>query len=872
MRPMRLSLALSFLFFCPAVFAQGPELQWRTVTTKHFRVHYPVPYEAWSLRAAARLESIRDAVAKEVGFAPETVTDVLIENPVADANGITLPLLDTPRIILFTESPDPSEQIGEYSDWVDLLTVHEVTHLLHLTRPSRNPLQRLAERFLPLNPITLSAPRWVHEGYATVVEGRITGAGRPSSTLRALILRRWAATGNLPTYPQLAANNKFLGMSMAYLMGSAYLEWLEQRSGEGSLRKLWARMTARHRRSFDEAFIGVFGDSPERLYGLFTAELTQRAMNIEQQSPAVEGELWQVTPRNSGDPDVSPDGKSMVIVLRARSKPSRLVVWSTGPAFEEEKKFEERIAKILKRDPEDVAPLRTKPLPRKALHSFVAPEGGDFSNPRWMPDGKSILYSHRQPDRQGFLHHDLFRWTPESGQNDRITHLADVGDADPLPDGKSAIAVRSRFGYSQLVMVNLLTGEVTAVNEPSLDEVYSHPRGDAYVVHRPGGGWQLHPPLTTSHVVSPEWSGDALVATVFASGFADLHRFANGNDEQLTRAPGGAFQPAPSPDGRIFFMSLEPDGYAVRVLNSSTALTALSLTPDPSITHSTPVTLESREIGKAKDYGIGRQEFATIFGGAYTSSLHATEAGVRFGDIVGKLDTIAVGSLGDIRGGALATMWRGWPVGIGAHLFSFNDGTRHRGGELRASWRAQWPMHSLAIDGGYLADRSQNAAFTEARWRMRQERMKMSEELRLTVQSHVQRGLARASMRVAGYRIAAQFERAISNDQSLPVGDPATTLMPQSLIAQRIIDPALAPSTLIGERYSGGRVEIGSGLVTAFYQQHRVGGQHLGYPGLEVTMQSPPITWIKTPAFDLTLGAARVEGKSRWWAGIRYRP
>jgi len=872
MRPMRLSLALSLLLFCPAVFAQGPELQWRTVTTKHFRVHYPVPYEAWSLRAAARLESIRDAVANEVGFAPETVTDVLIENPIADANGITLPLLDTPRIILFTEAPDPSEQIGEYSDWVDLLTVHEVTHLLHLTRPSRNPLQRLAERFLPLNPITLNAPRWVHEGYATVVEGRITGAGRPGSTLRALILRRWAATGNLPTYPQLAANNKFLGMSMAYLMGSAYFEWLEQRSGEGSLRKLWARMTARQRRSFDEAFIGVFGDSPERLYGLFTAELTQRALTIEQQSPAVDGELWQVTPRNSGDPDVSPDGKSMVIVLRARSKPSRLVVWSTGPATEEEKKFEERIAKIIKRDPEDFAPLRTKPLPRKPLHSFVAPDGGDFSTPRWMPDGKSILYSHRQPDRQGFLHHDLFRWTPESGQNERVTHLADVSDADPLPDGKSAIAVRSRFGYSQLVMVNLLTGAATAVNEPSLDEVYSHPRGDAYVVHRPGGGWRLHPPLTTAHVVSPEWSGDALVATVFANGFAELHRFTNGTDEQLTRAPGGAFQPAPSPDGRIFFMSLDPDGYVVRVLPVAQTLLSVPPVADPSITHSTPVMLESREISKPKDYGLGHQEFATIFGGAYTSSMHATEAGVRFGDIVGKLDTIAVASLGDIRGGALATMWRGWPIGIGAHLFSFDDGTRHRGGELRASWRALWPTQSLALDGGYLSDRSNHAAFTEARWRVRQERMKMSEELRVTVQSHVQRGLGRVSMRVAGYRLAAQWEHAISDDQTLPLGGIATTVMPQSLIAQRITDPALALSPLTGDRYNGGRVEIGSGMVTAFYQQHRIDGQRLGYPGIEITMQSPPITWIKTPAFDLTIGAARVEGKSRWWAGLRYRP
>jgi hypothetical protein len=422
-------------------------------------------------------------------------------------------------------------------------------------------------------------------------------------------------------------------------------------------------------------------------------------------------------------------------------------------------------------------------------------------------------------------------------------------------------------------MVNLLTGEVKAVNEPSLDEVYSHPRGDAYVVHRPGEGWQLHPPLTSSHVISPEWSGDALVATVFASGYADLHRFTNGTDEQLTRAPGGAFQPAPSPDGRIFFMSLDPDGYVVRVQNASTPpLPPLSLAPDPSITHSIPVMLEAKPVGIPKNYGLGKQEFATIFGGAYTSSLHATEAGVRLGDVVGKLDTIVVGSLGDIRGGALATMWRGWPVGIGAHLFSFDDGVRHRGGELRASWRAQWPLQSLAIDGGYLADRSRNAAFTDVRWRMRQERMKLTEELGVSVQSHVQRGLARASMLVAGYRIAAQFERAIANDQQLPLGGPATSVMPQSLVAQRIIDPALAPGTLVGDRYSGGRMEINSGVITAFYQLHRVGSRRITYPGLEITLQSPPVTWIKTPAIDLTIGAARVEGKSRWWAGLRYRP
>src|SRR6185436_20311855 len=62
----------------PALYAQGPAADWRTVETKYFRVHYPREYEEWSLRAASRLESIRDAVSREVGFAPPQTVDVLV--------------------------------------------------------------------------------------------------------------------------------------------------------------------------------------------------------------------------------------------------------------------------------------------------------------------------------------------------------------------------------------------------------------------------------------------------------------------------------------------------------------------------------------------------------------------------------------------------------------------------------------------------------------------------------------------------------------------------------------------------------------------------------------------------------------------------
>src|SRR6185436_13020208 len=194
----------------------------------HFRLHYPAPAEAWTRHAAARLEAIRERVAAEVGYAPPEVVDVLVADPQAAANGEAIPILGWPRLVLWTTPPPADSEIGHYGDWADLLVTHEEAHLAHLLRPSRNPLRRALEGVAPVGPIPLGAPRWVVEGYATVVEGRLTGSGRPHGLLRAAILRRWAQAGKLPAYGALSGGaESWRGLSMAYLTGSAYLEWLE---------------------------------------------------------------------------------------------------------------------------------------------------------------------------------------------------------------------------------------------------------------------------------------------------------------------------------------------------------------------------------------------------------------------------------------------------------------------------------------------------------------------------------------------------------------------------------------------------------------------------------------------------------------------
>src|SRR5438128_3672468 len=90
-------LHFAFVFLTSSAFAQGPDEHWRTIRTQHFRIHFPRRYEAWAVRMASDVESVRAAVVNEVGFSPPQITDILVENPIAEPNGATLPLLDHPR-------------------------------------------------------------------------------------------------------------------------------------------------------------------------------------------------------------------------------------------------------------------------------------------------------------------------------------------------------------------------------------------------------------------------------------------------------------------------------------------------------------------------------------------------------------------------------------------------------------------------------------------------------------------------------------------------------------------------------------------------------------------------------------------------------
>ena len=685
----RSSCALLFFALARAAGAQGPSADWRTLETEHFRIHYPAPFEAWALHAAGGIEEVRSRVARLVGYAPPRKIEVVVSDPAADANGEAIPFLDRPEVLLWTSPPEPESSIGDYGDWMEMVATHEVAHVAHLARPGGGWLGGLARWSpAPFGPLALRSPRWVMEGYATLIEGALTGSGRPHSVLRAMVLRQLGVQGKLPDYSDLDSSDTWLGGSVAYLVGSAFLEWLSAREGPEALPALWRRMASSRGGTFGGAFRAVFGESPEDLYDRFRAEKT--ALSLDEEKRATEegiadGELWERLRGGTLALSVSPDGRHLL--ARRDPSPSRsyLSIWAAAPP-----------APV---SPPGEAGYREEPPPRRILFRLPRADGFAASDPRWMPDGRAVLFSRRSPDAGGTLRWDLYRWDYAAGRVAWLTRLADTGDADPAPGGAWAAAVRGRFGRSELVRVELATGEASpiAVKLPVAEAwpVWSHPRVSpdgrriAALLHAgrrwrlvtlpAGGGAAAEVPLDGSPVAAPAWSTDGarLFVTVAGAGTWNLDAVdpSGGSPAaRLTRVVGGAFAPAPAPDGRtLYFLDFRGRGVSIRSLapgGEPIAAVPSAAAPPPE----DAARLDVASVPAARPYDVWEtQAVRPVVNFSFGPSGNTVQAGADSADVIGRLHLLAVGSMGDAvgpRGGSAAAAWRGLPVALTAQVFS----------------------------------------------------------------------------------------------------------------------------------------------------------------------------------------------------------
>jgi Tol biopolymer transport system component len=635
-----------------------------------------------------------------VGFAPAQKTHVVVDDPYETSNGSAWPFLNGPVINLWASPPDPRNDIGEFRDWGRTLLSHEFTHVAHLSRPSRNSLLRTLWRLGPvdLGPITLNSPRWVIEGFATYAEGRVTGSGRPHGSWRPAYLRQWALEGQLPRYEQLNNFGSFDGGEFAYLAGSAFLEWLADRHGDSSLVDVWRRMTARTPRTFDEAFIGVYGESPRALYGRFTADLTGKALVIDGRlreiAPNDTGDIVQRLSWATGDPAVSRDGRRIAIALSSPAAPARIVVWNT--AAERDTLRAKRDSALRKADPEDVPSRTIYPPPKRALATLRANSGAAYESPRFLPDGR-ILVSRLMRVGDGSLRSDLFIWNPSTRAVRRVTHGASLRTADPSPDGRSALAMRCDHGWCDVALVDLTTGRDTVILRGNPERSFFRPRfspdGSRLIVSmNENGRWRLivasakegdfREVPRSGNVYDASWiNGNIVVATSDEDGIANLETIdvENGRGRRITHVTGAAVgAEAVSRDSSIWFLSLYSRGYDLRRVrapvsgDSSLIAVDTRLAPASRAQPTAIPPFESNAVSTPRPYGLGARLFRWLPLPQADADGYSAVLALSSNDLIGRSEIVAKGAAGDRstwRGGALDFTWRGFHPVLKAEVF-----------------------------------------------------------------------------------------------------------------------------------------------------------------------------------------------------------
>lgn len=394
---------------------QAPDAPWRTLRTAHYRIHYPVRggFEPFAMEVASKIEGIHAKVVEWVGYQSPVPVEVVIKDPVMEANGFAVALLEHPFVVLWRTPPEPDSGLAHLTTWAELLVTHELTHVHHLLRPQNRP--NLGDRLMgfPTGPLARKVPRWVSEGYATVIEGKITGKGRPHSATRAAVLRQWALEGKLPDFGRISALEGFRGGSMAYLVGSAYLEWLEARTPQDPevLKRFWKQLASKKRRDFDASFKATFGFAARDGYDRWRAETTRDALELERRAKAEgwirEGELFTKVDGEVSDLAVSPDGSRLL--ARVLTKGFRgLRVWDLNEKDPHRKPSTRRLDP--KPDPmeaQDVVPAVPERKARWQLGRV-----GNVLPRRASWDGGSVRFEIRRPNSEGVLVPSLRSWKP----------------------------------------------------------------------------------------------------------------------------------------------------------------------------------------------------------------------------------------------------------------------------------------------------------------------------------------------------------------------------------------------------------------------------------------------------------------------------
>ena len=422
---------------------------WRTVDTEHFRVTFPERLDVLGQRTAVIAEDALDRLESAFMEAPQTRIEIVLTDHLDASNGLAS-VSPYPRVVVYARPPVDGRALSHHDDWLDLVVVHELAHILHLDRAGGPGaiLRRLFGRVPATWPFFpgSATPRWVIEGLATWYESALTDAGRVEGSVFDMYIRTAALENRLEQIDQASGQTaRWPAGERPYAWGSFFFEWLMERHGPERMADFveavagqWIpyRLNSASRHAFGESFSDAWAEWSDSV----TASALAEAEHIRGRSSLPAIEVLTDDARLLRQPQVSPDGRALAV---ARA------------------------------DGRSDSGLRITPVdaPESGGDRWIRTNG--ISDFEWLPSG-ALLVSQAETEGPWRVRTDLFEITPD-GRSRRLTRGARLDHPAAGPDGTWGAAIRTGAGTTDLVRVQVSDGSLEVV-APGADSVYwSHP-------------------------------------------------------------------------------------------------------------------------------------------------------------------------------------------------------------------------------------------------------------------------------------------------------------------------------------------------------------------------------------------------------------
>ncbi len=592
LRPNLLILcALSILVVAGRAHAGNrSDLEWQTLETDHFQVHFHQGTEGTARRAAAIAEEIYPAITGLYNYEPKQLTHLIILDTDDYANGAAFYYDD--KIEIWATALE-FELRGTHT-WLRDVITHEYTHIISLQAAQRMPhfmpsvyLQGFGYEEEKRQDVLIGYPNiiysypwpgtmmaaWFAEGVSQYQTRSVYNDWW--DTHRDMLLRMAALDGTLLTYDQMGGfGGTGLESEMIYNQGHSLVRFIADRYGEEALEEITAGLKSIWRLDMDGAFKSATGKDGGELYAEW-----KEAITADYQRLATE-----MAPRSIEGTTVSDGG--YLNLYPAWQPETAALYWASNRGRDYGQltlvKLEAGALRMAQGDDGGATPGE----PNRS--DTPEPVASGISTPLAMSaDGKLAFYSKRTDENpHGSRVNDIYVLDTAKDKEDRLTKSLRAKDPAISPDGRHIAAIVNGDGTNQVVILDRGGQLLRTLTQSAHGTQYYTPRWspdgtslllctfrglsrDILLMDAETGAEQMLVETPADERDPCYIPGEnAILYASDRTGIFNIYRrdLASGAVTQVTNLIGGAFYPAVSADGTLAMSAFTGPGYEVRVL------------------------------------------------------------------------------------------------------------------------------------------------------------------------------------------------------------------------------------------------------------------------------------------------------------------